>query len=568
MSQRHGTVSTATARNTKIQEVGSWASGSHSDRLRQLRDALGEGLVERELAVRLSLLAALSGEHLLFIGPPGTAKSLVARRLRLAFTEAGFFERLLTRFTVPEELFGPLSIKGLEEDRYERLTEGYLPTASVAFLDEIFKANSAILNALLTVLNEREFDNGAQRTEIPLIAVIGASNELPEGEELAALHDRFLLRLHVGPVSGEGFRQLLTSSSSGEPQAPEKLKLPMSYLRWVQDEAARVSVPEDVISLITELREWCAARDLSVSDRRWRKVVKLLQVSAFTCGRKEVSVWDCWLLQHCLWAQPDQRAEVYEWYAARVGARAALDPSRITRLVASWRGQLKSDQEGRAQAQDRKGRLLYQGADGEATTSTRGDLPATRGQEPLFLCPPEDRNGRTVHDRANGGEGYTKDELDEFTVRGTDGYACYFSKWSHRASYLENRGNRLLVEGDLPPVMEPTRFSTAYIERCLAQIDQIATGVKEYRAHVEQHLEGLRAEIDSHLWVTPEFFEPAATSLHKTKKKVASLVGRLDDLREGYETLPRSVSLAKALANDDQSADETTAPDSPTESSE
>ncbi|MEX1368158.1 MAG: AAA family ATPase, partial [Nannocystaceae bacterium] len=179
------------------------------DRLRRLRDVLLEGLVERDVAVRLALLSTLAGEHLLLIGPPGTAKSMIARRLRLALADAVYFERLLTRFTVPEELFGPLSIRGLEEDRYERLTQGYLPAASVAFLDEIFKANSAILNALLTLLNERAFDNGTKRTAVPLAAVVGASNELPDGPELDALFDRFLLRMHLGPVSEGAFGQLL-----------------------------------------------------------------------------------------------------------------------------------------------------------------------------------------------------------------------------------------------------------------------------------------------------------------------------------------------------------------------
>ncbi len=142
-------------------------------KIQRIQSQLTQGLVEREQTIKLTLLAALAGEHILLIGPPGTGKSLVSRRLHMVFKETPYFERLLTKFSVSEELFGPLSIQALEQDKYTRLTKGYLPQASIAFLDEIFKANSAILNALLTLLNEREFDNGVQKIRFRCLIAVG-----------------------------------------------------------------------------------------------------------------------------------------------------------------------------------------------------------------------------------------------------------------------------------------------------------------------------------------------------------------------------------------------------------
>ncbi len=515
-------------------------------RLRALRDGLLTGLVERDVAVRLALIAALAGEHLLLIGPPGTAKSLVARRLHLAFDQASYFERLLTRFTVPEELFGPLSIKGLEEDRYERLTGAYLPTASIAFLDEIFKANSAILNALLTLLNEREFDNGVKRESTPLIAVIGASNELPEGEELDALFDRFLLRLHVGPVCKAAFPSLLGLRGEPKPAAIEAHRLSMDELNAVQQAAQSVAVPDDVVALLCDLRDWCTAEAIAVSDRRWRKVVKLLQVSALTNGRDRVSIWDCWLLQHCLWNDPETSEKLYNWYAARVGASAAMDPSRLTKIVVTLEGELKKDKEGRSQATDAQGRLLFWGQAGHSVESW-GPIRALRDGAHLYLAPPgamrhDSWSRQEFRDRTNGGKGFTLAELDEMDVRDPRTGEQPFKHWSKRDAYIADSANWHKEDGELPPVMEPTRHKDVYVEDRLVGIDGIRADVGAYQVQLQEHIASLDDAIRSHLWVTADFIGPAQQRLDETQRTVSTLLSRIDKLRQGFEMLPRELS--------------------------
>ena len=331
------------------------------ERMNTLIDALGAGLVERRRHVRLALLAALAGEHTLLIGPPGTAKSELARRLHWAFREARYFERLLTRFSVPEELFGPLSIKALEEDRYERQTAGFLPEASIAFIDEVFKANSAILNALLTLLNEREFDNGAGRQRCPLISVIGATNAVPEDEVGEAFFDRFLLRLPVAAVSEAGFDELLKVSRGGTPTAPAEA-LGGGDLAALTEAADRVELPATAMALLAELRRHCAAEQIIVSDRRWVKIIRLLRVAAAAAGRASVSSWDLLLLPQCTAPEAQRQQAVADWLAARLGVREAFAPALLTRVVEAFEAQLDLELKANDLDYDESGRLKFSAA--------------------------------------------------------------------------------------------------------------------------------------------------------------------------------------------------------------
>lgn len=185
------------------------------ERFKQLLGEMNRGIYEKETEISLSLLAALAGESIILLGPPGVAKSMVARQLKTAFRDAQSFEYLMSRFSTPDEIFGPVSIQKLKtSDTYERAMEGYLPTADVVFLDEIWKAGPAIQNTLLTVINEKIFRNGNREMHLPLKLLVAASNELPaKGEGLEVLWDRFVIRIESRPIKLEkNFRAMLLDS--------------------------------------------------------------------------------------------------------------------------------------------------------------------------------------------------------------------------------------------------------------------------------------------------------------------------------------------------------------------
>ena len=289
------------------------------ERFKQLLTEMNRGIYEKDTEISLSLLAALAGESVILLGPPGVAKSMVARQLKTAFRDAQSFEYLMSRFSTPDEIFGPVSIQKLKtSDTYERAVDGYLPTADVVFLDEIWKAGPAIQNTLLTVINEKLFRNGNREIHLPLKLLVAASNELPaKGEGLEALWDRFVIRIESRPIRQEkNFRKMLLEVKSEERRVKNPTAISAEeYQEWSK-EISGIGVGEEVLDSISSIRKSLRAvnvdeaaerRNIYVSDRRWKNIVRLFRTSAFMQDREEVAICDLLPIYHCLWQEPEER---------------------------------------------------------------------------------------------------------------------------------------------------------------------------------------------------------------------------------------------------------------------
>jgi MoxR-like ATPase len=500
-------------------------------RLAALQQCLEQGLIERETPIRLALLSALAGEHLLLIGAPGTAKSVLARRLHLAFQDKRYFERLLTRFSVPEELFGPLSINALQDDRYERLTTGYLPNASIAFIDEVFKANSAILNALLTLLNEREFDNGQHRLKTPLITVIAASNELPQEEELAALYDRFLCRYEVKAISAKNFHLLLNLPNADVKIPDPSLPLSNEEILQLQQNAEAVILADEVIQLLQALRDYLTQQQMFVSDRRWHKLVKLLKVSAYSNERNAVSIWDCCLLEHCLWDEPQQRKIIAEWLQNHLGIGSGFNQARLEKLVQVWESALHNDQHSTEQKSDTQGNLLYHDSKDQESVNAETRLLAEDEGEALYLAPPDQE------DRSNQQYGYRLAELQKQFFDDVYQQCHIEGAWQHIDAYIAKHSNRLIHYHKNSPIMLAKRHEQSFLDSRLRETQHILDNLDSLRHLLEQQLLSLDEYDQFHLWLTPDVIKMAKSSLTIAFQASQSLQQRVQIIVSEYGLL-------------------------------
>lgn len=500
-------------------------------RLQRLLEALNQGLIERKTPLKLALLSSLASENTLLLGEHGTAKSVLAERLHWAFKEGEYFERLLTRFSVPEELFGPLSIKSLEKDKYQRLTKNYLPSSTISFIDEIFKANSAILNALLSILNERQFDNGDKRIKVPLISVVAASNELPEDSSLAALYDRFLCRYQVESVSVEKFSELLnlTDEEFKKPNIEDQLTL--ADVQGIQQGAVQIPLSDEVLELLQALRLYAETIPLYISDRRWRKAVKLLKVAAYTNGSKSVGLWDCWLLQHCLWDEPEQRGLLASWFESQLGLGSGFNVERLNKLVSTWETVLKTELNTEVALLNESNKPLYLTSEGERTTEASFVQRCEKDGLPLYLAPVDPDDKRFI-DR-----GYSYEELLEKFFDDRYKQTHISGKWRHIDDYVSDSNNFFVIEVFNTPCMEPKEHESDFIEGRLRELSHLRKDILPFRDKLVAQQTNAQVNIGEHLWLDPAFIETASSSLDGSIGQATNLLHRLNELLQSYKNL-------------------------------
>ncbi|EAH7187309.1 BspA family leucine-rich repeat surface protein [Campylobacter lari] len=295
---------------------------SYANKIQNIIQELNKGLLERDEVIKLVLLAFFSGKSIFLYGPPGTAKSMITRRSALAFGEDNhFFTYLMNRFSTPEEVFGPIDIKALKENKLKRVTKGYLPCANFAFLDEIWKSSPAILNTLLTIINEKIYKDGEDNIEVPLYGLICASNEFPAANQgLETLYDRMLIRYEVLPLEQRESFENLVQKRKQEPINLQEF-ISLDDLHIIQTKSQEICFSKEALEILLNIKSDIELHNqnledidelIYISDRRYKSVAELLAVCAYLNDRNEILPIDLALLEHCLWSNEKDKIIIKE----------------------------------------------------------------------------------------------------------------------------------------------------------------------------------------------------------------------------------------------------------------
>lgn len=516
------------------------------EQTQKLLDDLNKGVYEKQEVTALTLLTAIAGESIFLLGAPGVAKSLIARRLKFAFADKDgkkpiAFEYLMNRFSTPDEIFGPVSISKLKDkDKYERIVENYLPSATVVFLDEIWKAGPSIQNALLTVLNEKIYRNGEQEIKnLPIKAIISASNELPMKDQgLEALWDRFLVRYVADSIQDKNnFNEMISKSlKSYEDNIDKKIKIgDTEYAKW--DELIDgVNVPENIFNVIHIIRSYIVTHNkkdekkknqIYISDRRWKKIIRLLRTSAFLNDRKVVDLMDCFLIAHCIWNEAEQFETVLQFTKDAIrkhGYTLSLNLSDIKDELKDFDDDVKEETSFLKEVKVEEPQIMetnyYQILNFDYTArieiSVYKTLTTTSDNNIYLYIISNDYYNRNSY-RQNGHYRVRKGKKNHIIINGTE-YALQTTTKTDKKKATKKPHSAVKKEWDKK------------VKIVLTTTGNLKSQVERYRSNDLKHLR-------VNLFVNSELADVVESNLNETQKEIEKLEVEVNKIQHYYENV-------------------------------